>query len=129
MCGTNLKAFLLGLALLLLLSPVIYSADIYPGEKMFQVPESELEELEKIFEAQQETIVQLQMTLRQQHETIGGLQNTLIRQQTTISRLETSFDEYESAARRQRIRTMIFSGAAGLALGIITGGVAVLVIQ
>ena len=117
MCGRNLKAFCLGLALLLLLSPFIYSADIYPGEKMFQVPESELEELEKIFEAQQETILQLQMTLRQQHETIGGLQNTLIRQQTTISRLETSFDEYESAVRRQRMKAVIFSGGAGFAIG------------
>ena len=126
MCGRNLKAFCLGSALLLLLSPVIYSVDIYPGEKMFQIPESELEELEKIFEAQQETIVQLQTTLRQQHETIGGLQNTLIRQQTTISRLETSFDEYESAVRRQRIRTMIFSGAVGFAIGaIVSGAVAI----
>lgn len=118
MCGAKLKVGSLLLALLLLLSPVIYSVDIYPDERMFQVPESELQELEMIFEAQQETIARLQTVLMTQHETIGGLQNTLMKQQTTISRLETSFDEYASVVRRQRMRDVIFSGAVGFTIGV-----------
>lgn len=123
MCGARLKVGLLLLALLLLLSPVIYSVEIHPipGERIFQVPESELNELLAILDRQAETIGRLQGLLITQHETIGRLQNTLIRQQTTISGLETSFKEYESAVQSQRITRAARNVGLGLTIGVFIG--------
>ena len=114
MCGRRYVIGSLSLALLLSLSPPLYS-----DEAVYEITESELTELETTLTRQAETIEMLQTTLDAQQTTIETLESVLRRQSETINELQTSFDEYESAARARTIRAYGIGGGIGVAVGII----------
>ena len=113
MCGTRLKRRSLGLGLLLLVSPLLYSGEVY------EITESELSELETTLTRQSETIDELQITLKTQATTISALNDSLSRQSETIETLRTSLIEYEREARKRTIRAALYGGIGGLAVGAI----------
>ena len=114
MCGTRLKRRSLGLGLLLLVSPLLYS-----GETVYEITESELSELETTLTRQSETISELRSTLRTQGATISALSDSLTTQQTTIETLRTSLIEYEREARNRTIRAALYGGIGGFVVGAI----------
>ena len=121
MCGRRYVTRSLSLALLLSLSLPLYS-----DEAVYEITESELTELEttltrqaETIETQRETLTRLQSTISEQQTTLTRLSQTIERQATTINELETSFNEYESAARARTIRAYGIGGGIGVAVGII----------
>lgn len=122
MCFRKSRVLLLGLALLLLAQPLLFSADIWPPEeRRYTITETELRELERIFTQQHNTIVQLEEMLMRQASQIERLQISLVEQERTIERLQTSLSEYESEVRARIVRSSLFSGAGGMLLGAIIG--------
>lgn len=101
-----------------MLSVPLFSQDVY------EITEAELTELEtilseqeNIIDQQRETLTGLRMTIDRQGQTLITLSNTIEQQETRISELGTSFNEFETEARR----TMIRNTAIGFGVGTVSG--------